>query len=82
MSEDLIIRHCSPTLAGIKTGNLFSCACSCRKELTKSISGLNRRLVPRGIRILPLRVCQGRALIYVYRPHALPPAPFHRGIPP
>ena len=71
MSEDLLIRHCSPTLAGIKTGNLFSCVCPCRKELTKSISGLNRRLVPRGIRILPLRVCQGRALIYVYRPHAL-----------
>ena len=71
MSEDLLIRHCSPTLAGIKTGNLFSCVCPCRKKLTKSISGLNRRLVPRGIRILPLRVCQGRALIYVYRPHAL-----------
>ena len=71
MSEDLLIRHCSPTLAGIKTGNLFSCVCPCRKELTRSVSRLNRKLVPRGIRILPLRVCQGRALIYVYRPHAL-----------
>ena len=71
MSEDLVIRHCSPTLAGIKTGNLFSCDCPCRKELTKALSGLNRKLVPRGIRILPLRVCGGRALIYVYRPHAL-----------
>ena len=60
MSEDLLIRHCSPTLAGIKTGNLFSCVCPCRKELTKSVSRLNRKLVPRGIRILPLRVCQGR----------------------
>ena len=71
MSEDLLIRHCSPTLAGIKTGNLFSCFCSCRKELTKSVSGLNRKLVSKGIRILPLRVGHGRALIYVYRPHAL-----------
>ena len=71
MSEDLVIRHCSPTLAGIKTGNLFSCDCPCRKELTKALSGLNRKLVPRGIRILPLRVCGGRALIYAYRPHAL-----------
>ena len=71
MSEDLVIRHCSPTLAGIKTGNLFSCDCPCRKELTKALSGLNRKLVPRGIRILPLRVCRGRALIYAYRPHAL-----------
>lgn len=71
MSEDLVIRHCSPTLAGIKTGNLFSCDCPCRKELTKALSGLNRKLVPRGIRILPLRVCGGRALIYACRPHAL-----------
>ena len=71
MSEDLLIRHCSPTLAGIKTGNLFSCVCPCRKELTRLVSGLNKKLVPMGIRILPLRVCQGRALIYVYRPHAL-----------
>ena len=31
MSEDLLIRHCSPTLAGIKTGNLFSCACASRR---------------------------------------------------
>lgn len=71
MSEDLLIRHCAPTLAGIKTGNLFSCVCPCRKELTKSISSLNKKLVPRGIRILPLKVGQDRALIYVYRPHAL-----------
>ena len=71
MSEDLIIRHCSPTLAGIKSGNLFSCACHCRKELTKALSALNRKLVPRGIRVLPLRICGDRALIYAYRPNAL-----------
>ena len=71
MSEALVIRHCSPTLAGIKTGNLFSCDCPCKKDLIKALSGLNRKLVPKGIRILPLRVRKGRALIYVYRPHAL-----------
>ena len=71
MSEDLLIRHCSPTLAGIKTGNLFSCACPSRKDLTRDLCRLNKKLVPKGIRILPLRVCKGRALIYAYRPHAL-----------
>lgn len=71
MSEDLLIRHCSPTLAGIKTGNLFSCACPNREDLTKDLCRMNKKLVPKGIRILPLRVCNGRALIYVYRPHAL-----------
>ena len=52
MSEDLLIRHCSPTLAGIKTGNLFSCACPSRKDLTRDLCRLNKKLVPRGIRIL------------------------------
>ena len=27
MSEELIVRHGSPTLAGLKTGSLFSWAC-------------------------------------------------------
>ena len=71
MSEDLVIRHCAPTLAGIKTGNLFSCACPCKAALTKELCRLNRKLVPKGIRALPLRVQKGRALIYVYRPNAL-----------
>lgn len=71
MSEDLFIRYCSPTLAGIKTGNLFSCPCPCPRALTQQLCGLNRTLGPKGVRILPLQVCGGRALIYAYRPHAL-----------
>ena len=58
-------------MAGIKTGNLFSCACPCKAALTKELCRLNRKLVPKGIRILPLKVRKGRALIYVYRPNAL-----------
>lgn len=71
MSEDFLIRHCSPTLAGIKTGSLFSCGCPCKKQLTKDLSGFNRKLAPKGIRVLPLKVSGGRALIYVYRPRSL-----------
>lgn len=71
MSDDLLIRHCSPTLAGIKTGNIFSCLCPCRKELLKDLSRLNRLLASKGVRVLPLRICGGRALIYVYRPGSL-----------
>ena len=36
MSEELLVRHCSPTLAGLKTGNLFS-------YKVESISGLKRK---------------------------------------
>ena len=46
MSEDLLIRHCSPTLAGIKTGNLFFLRLLQPEELTKDLCRLNRKLVP------------------------------------
>lgn len=71
MSEELIVRHCSPTLAGMKTGSLFSCRCTDKQELVMEIRSLNKRLVPKGLRVLPLRVWKGRALIYVYRPSGL-----------
>ena len=71
MSEELLIRHCSPTLAGIKTGNLFSCAYESKEQLMANISRLNKKLVPKGLRVLPLRMEQRRVLIYVYRPRAL-----------
>lgn len=67
MSEELIIRHCSPTLAGLKTGNLFSCTFRTEEELRRDIIALNRKLVPKGLRVLPLRLERDRALIYVYR---------------
>jgi len=71
MSEEMIIRHCSPTLAGIKTGNLFSCPFESAEQLMKDIRQLNRRLTARGVRIIPLRINEHTALIYVYRPKKL-----------
>lgn len=71
MSEELIIRHCSPTLAGIKTASLFSCTYKNEVELTENIRTLNRRLSSKGLRIISLRRNNGRALIYVYRPGML-----------
>ena len=67
MSEELIIRHCSPTLAGLKTGNLFSCTFTSEEQLRRDIVALNKKLVPKGLRVLPLRTEGERALIYVYR---------------
>ena len=26
MSEEQVVRNCAPTLAGLKTGNLFACS--------------------------------------------------------
>lgn len=71
MSEQTLIDNCSPTMAGLKTGNLFSCFFESKKELMSSIRRLNLRLVPRGIRMIPIKIENGRALIYVYRPDRL-----------
>jgi len=71
MSEETFIHHCSPTLAGIKTANLFSCCFADDREMRDSIRRLNGVLVKKGIRVLPLRYHDGRALIYAYRPSRL-----------
>lgn len=71
MSDELIVRHCSPTLAGLKAGSLFSCRCDSPCALTAELRRLNRALAPKGLRVLPLQVREGRALIYLYRPRAL-----------
>lgn len=44
MSDEMIIRHCSPTLAGMKTGNAFSCSYADKKEVISAVRSLNRRL--------------------------------------
>lgn len=67
MSDKLVIFQCAPTLAGLKTGNMFSCTYESKQELWDEIRALNKRLVPKGLRALPLRYVNNRALIYVYR---------------
>lgn len=71
MSEEYLIRHCAPTLAGLKTGSLFTCPCEEREELCQSLRGLNRRLRGKGLRAVPLRFSEKNALIYLYRPRKL-----------
>ena len=71
MSEDYIVRNCAPTLAGIKTGSIFTCPCESKKALHEAVRKLNRKLVPKGLRLLPLRISEKSALIYLYRPRNL-----------
>lgn len=71
MSEEMIVRHCSPTLAGLKTGSLFNCPFRSKEELIGEINHLNRTLANKGLRVLPLRYTAGKALIYIYRPSRL-----------
>lgn len=71
MSEEMLVCHCSPTLAGLKTGSLFSCPYSSQKMIIKEIREFNQKLTQKGIRIIPVRISDKRMLVYVYRPEKL-----------
>lgn len=71
MSDDHIVRNSAPTLAGLKTGSMFTCAYETKEALTLAIQSINRRLGPKGLRMLPLRFSDRKALVYLYRPDML-----------
>ena len=71
MSDELLIRHCAPTLAGMKTGSLFTYAPAPEEDLRAEICRLNRMLTGKGLRVLPLHAGKARVMIYVYRPGKL-----------
>ena len=71
MSVDYVIQHAAPTLAGIKTGNLFPCFFSSPQAMVRDLRAINQVLVPRGLRLLPLRRDNTRVGLYLFRPAAL-----------
>lgn len=71
MSEQTFIRNAAPTLAGIKTGSLFPFHFASRSQATRELCGWNRRLTPKGLRLLPLRMTDHFATLYLYRPSML-----------
>jgi len=71
MSEEAIVRYCSPTLAGLKTGNLFSADFTDAEAMRNTMRQWNGKLANKGVRFVPLRYSGSRALIYVYRPSML-----------
>ncbi len=71
MLEEHIIEYCAPTLAGIKAGSLFSYRWNDKMNMNNSIGEFNRRYVPRGVCLLPLKVIESYALLYLFRPQRL-----------
>lgn len=67
MSEEMIVRYCSPTLAGIKTGSLFSAAFASPEECVETLRGWNALLRGKGLRAVPFANKNGRTAVYVYR---------------
>lgn len=68
MPELKIIEQCAPTLAGIKTGSLFSIEFADKEEEIAEIRELNQILRIKGLRAVPVGKQKGRTLIYLYRP--------------
>ena len=71
MTERILVEHCAPTLAGLKTAGLINVAYDKRESANCEICRLNRLLAKKGVRIIPLRYRKGRVLLYVYRPAML-----------
>ncbi len=67
MSEELLVKNCAPTIAGIKTGNLFGCNFNSREELVSDLRRYNAVFAPKGLFLIPLRISGSWALLYLFR---------------
>mgnify|MGYP003371400528 CR=1 FL=1 len=71
MTEKLLIRHCAPTLAAMKTGSIFSCVFENAEEMKNFIRRMNKTFRGKGVKTIPLRNRENKMLIYVFRPELL-----------
>ena len=58
-------------MAGLKTGSMFNCPVGNMKEFTCMLRNFNKTCSGKGVRILPLKISGGNALVYMYRPSKL-----------
>ena len=66
--EEHLIKHCAPTLAGIKSASLFSYFFEKERVVLDELDSVNKMLNERGVLIEPLLWRENRVLVYVYRP--------------
>ena len=66
-SEELFVWHCAPTLAGVKTANLFSVSNIEHSKLSEYIREWNKALALKGMRMIAISKSSAYTLIYIYR---------------
>ena len=71
MSDEVLVRNCAPTLAGLKTGSLFNGRFSSKEAMVQELRVLNTKFASKGLRVIPLQCRAGKALLYLYRPACL-----------
>ena len=67
MLEKSLIHYCSPTLASLKAGSLFTVRYDGYERLRSQLDYWNEQLQPKNISLTLLRHRNGTALVYVYR---------------
>lgn len=67
LPTEIIVRHCAPTLAGLKVGNLFSYRYTDEADVLDTLEIRNRELNKKGVFFRLIKMCNGMALVYVYR---------------
>ncbi|XVG96358.1 DUF3793 family protein [Eubacteriales bacterium KG127] len=68
MSEYQIVKHCAPTLAGLKAGNLIRVSYTSLTQLNNQVKHLNSKINPKGIYITKLFASDKDAWLYTFRP--------------
>ena len=68
--EHALIEHGAPTLAGLKTANLFPVKIK-GEDVTGSLRRVNRILNEKGMRAIPLKKKSDSILLYLFRPEML-----------
>lgn len=63
-SEELIVKMCAPTLAGLKTGSMFSASYRSEAKVKAELRRLNELFKPKGLVIMPLRFSENTVLLY------------------
>ena len=67
MIEKFMIEHCSPTLASIKTANLFGVKKDKIEDINDEIRLVNEQIEDKGVETIILKEDENRVLVYVCR---------------
>ncbi len=65
--DKCLVEHCSPTLASLKTANMFSYRYEDEHSFKSTVDLWNEMLGHKGVELIILKKCDGVALIYVCR---------------
>ena len=71
MPDSIIVENCSPTLAGLKKGNIFTIDRSLITDIKEELRELNQCFTEKGLRAIPLKITEKSVIIYLYRPDKL-----------